>query len=171
MALPGERPRGAPHIIIESLERREQTMRKVLAAGLMFLAATLASAPAFAEPNFTEGLWEVKGEMKLEGMPFPMPPMPFGYTQCITKKDLVPQKQEKNQECTTLSQKIEGNTVSWTMRCKDASGNVTDSTGSATYAGATFESTMRTVTTDAKKNTSTANMTLKGKRTGACKEK
>lgn len=146
-------------------------MNKVFGAGLMALAVTLVSVCAFAEPNFTEGAWEVKGEMKLEGMPFPMPAMPFVYSQCISKKDLVPQKQEKNQECTTVSQKIEGNTVSWAMNCKDTSGNVTDSTGSATYAGATFEATMHTVTTDAKKNKSTANMTLKGKRTGDCKEK
>jgi hypothetical protein len=144
---------------------------KKTAAALLVLAATLVSASAFAEPNFTEGQWEVKGEMKLEGLPFPMPAVPFGYSQCITKKDLVPQKQEKNQECTTVSQKIEGNTVSWSMSCKDTSGNVTDSTGSATYAGATFEATMRTVTTDKKKSVSTANMTLKGKRTGDCKVK
>ena len=146
-------------------------MKKVFTAGLMGVAVTLAFSAAFAEPNFSEGQWEVKGEMKLEGMPFPMPPMPFAYAQCITKKDMVPQQQQKDQECTTLSQKIEGNTVSWSMSCKDTKGNVTDSTGSATYAGASFESTMHTVTTDAKKNKSTANMTMKGKRTGDCKEK
>jgi hypothetical protein len=153
------------------LERGDLKMKKLPAVLLVFVAATLVATTAFAEPNFTEGQWEVKGEMKLEGMPFPMPAMPFGYSQCITKQDLVPQKQEKNQECTTVSQKIEGNTVSWSMSCKDASGNVTDSTGSATYAGATFEATMHTVTTDKQKNVSTANMTLKGKRTGDCKAK
>jgi hypothetical protein len=146
-------------------------MKKLIVAGLMLFAVTGVSAAAFAEPNFSEGQWEVKGEMKLEGMPFPMPPMPFGYSQCITKKDLVPQQQQKDQECTTVSQKIEGSTVSWAMSCKDKKGNVTESTGSATYAGGTFESTMHTVTTDAKKNVSTANMTLKGKRTGDCKQK
>ena len=146
-------------------------MKKYAAAGLMVFTVALTSAPAFAEPDFTEGQWEVKGEMKLEGMPFPMPPMPFTYSQCITKKDLVPQKQEKSQECTTVSQKVEGNTVSWSMTCKDKSGEVTDSTGSATYAGATFVATMHSVTTDTKKNKSTANMTLQGKRTGDCKAK
>jgi len=146
-------------------------MKKVFTAGLMVLAVTLTSAPAFAEPNFTEGQWEVSGEMKLEGMPFPMPAMPFGYSQCISKKDMVPQQQQKDQECTTVSQKIEGNTVSWAMSCKDKLGAVTDSTGSATYAGATFEATMHTVTTDTKKNKTSSNMTMKGKRTGDCKAK
>lgn len=145
-------------------------MKRNLVAGFVFMGLVLVAGAAVAEPNFTEGQWEVKGEMKLEGMPFPMPPMPFGYTQCITKQDLVPQKQEKNQECTTLSQKVEGNTVSWAMSCKDKSGAVTESTGAATYAGMTFEATMRAVTTD-KKSVSTANMTLKGKRIGTCPSK
>ena len=109
--------------------------------------------------------------MKLEGMPFPMPAMPFAYSQCITAKDLIPQQRQKNQECTTVSQKVEGNKVSWVMSCTDKNGSVTDSTGTATYAGDAFESTMHTVTTDTKKNTSSSNMTLKGKRTGDCKEK
>ena len=87
-------------------------------------------APAFAEPDFTEGRWEVSGEMKLEG-----------------------------------------NTVSWGMSCTDKLGTVADSTGSATYAGATFEATMHTVTTDINKNKTSSNMTLKGERTGECKAK
>ena len=146
-------------------------MKKVFTAGLMGVAVTLAFSAAFAEPNFSEGQWEVKGEMKLEGMPFPMPAMPFGYSQCITKKDMVPQQQQKDQECTTVSQKIEGNTVSWSMTCKDKKGVVTDSTGTVTYAGDSFASTMHTVTTDTKKQTTSSNMTLKGQRTGDCKAK
>jgi hypothetical protein len=154
-----------------SLERGEPNMKKSIAAGLLVLSASLVSIAAFAEPNFSEGQWEVKGEMKLEGMPFPMPAMPFGYSQCITKQDMVPQQQQKDQECTTASQKIEGNTVSWAMNCKDKKGNVTESTGSATYAGDTFESTMHMVTIDTKKNKTSSNMTMKGKRTGDCKAK
>jgi len=147
-------------------------MKMIVAAGFLALSACLVSVAAFAEPNFTEGQWEVKGEAKLEGMPFPMPAMPFGYSQCITKKDLVPQQQQKDQECTTVSQKIEGSTVSWEVSCKDTkSGSVTDSTGTATYAGATFEATMHSVTTDAKKSKISSAMTMKGKRTGDCKPK
>jgi hypothetical protein len=157
--------------MVLSLEKGERNMKKLFAAGLVVLSASLVPAAAFAEPNFSEGQWEVKGEMKLEGMPFPMPAMPFGYAQCITKQDMVPQQQQKDQECTKLSQKIEGNTVSWAMTCKDKSGAVIESTGSATYAGASFESTMHMVTTDAKKNKTSSIMTMKGKRTGDCTAK
>ena len=72
--------------------------------------------------------------MKLEGMPFPMPSVPVSYTQCLTKKDMVPQKKEKNQDCKMISNKTEGNAVSWVMQCKDRNGT-TDSTGKVTYKG------------------------------------
>jgi len=74
---------------------------------------------SFAQPNLNEGMWEIKGELMIEGMPFPMPPVPVAYTQCLTKKDMVPQKKEKNQDCTTISNKIAGVTVTWVIQCKD----------------------------------------------------
>ncbi len=49
--------------------------------------------------------------MKIEGLPFPMPPVPMTYTQCFTKKDMVPQKKEKDQDCKTIKNEIAGNTV------------------------------------------------------------
>jgi hypothetical protein len=64
------------------------------------------SPALLAEPNMQEGMWEIKGEMKIEGMPLPMPPVPMAYTQCLTKKDMVPQKKEKNQDCKTIKNEI-----------------------------------------------------------------
>jgi hypothetical protein len=115
-----------------------------------------------------EGQWEISGEMKLEGMPFPMPAMPIKYSQCLTKKDLVPQEREKNQECKLVSSRTEGNTVSWVMQCKDKNGT-TDSTGKITYKGSTFNGTMNTVTTDSSGAKTTAKMQMAGKRIGDCK--
>lgn len=123
---------------------------------------------AFAGPNMQEGMWEIKGEMKLEGLPFPMPPVPVNYTQCLTKKDLVPQKKEKNQDCKTISNKMEGNTVTWVMQCKDKNG-VTDSTGKITYNGNSFAGVVHNVTTNAKGAKSQSTLQLSGKRTGDCK--
>jgi hypothetical protein len=36
----------------------------------------LMTGSAFAEVNMQEGMWEISGEMKIEGLPFPMPPSP-----------------------------------------------------------------------------------------------
>jgi hypothetical protein len=82
---------------------------------------------------------------------------------------MVPQKQEKNQECSKVNEKVEGNTVTWTMKCKNAKGTVTESTGKATYAGTTFDAAIQNVATDAKNGKSISRMTMKGRRTGECK--
>ncbi len=125
---------------------------------------------AFAEPNMQEGMWEIKGEMKIEGLPFPVPPVPVNYMQCLTKKDMIPQQKEKNQECKTIKSEIVGDTVTWVIQCKDKNG-VTDSTGKITYKGKSFAGTIRNVTKDVNANgaTSRSAMKLSGKRTGDCK--
>ena len=48
------------------IERGESNVKKVFAAGLIVLGVTLTAVAASAEPNFTAGQWEVKGEMKLD---------------------------------------------------------------------------------------------------------
>jgi hypothetical protein len=136
---------------------------------IVVVALSLLAVPGvFAEPNMQEGQWEISGEMKLEGMPFAMPAMPIKYTQCLTKKDIVPQKKDKNQDCKMVSNKIEGNTVSWVMECKDKKGT-TESKGTVTYKGNSFDSTMHNVTTDTKGAKSVSTMKMSGKRTGDCK--
>ena len=136
----------------------------VLGLVLLFVATT----PVLAEVNMKEGKWEISGEMKMEGMPFPMPPVPVKFEQCLTKKDMVPVKREKNQDCKTPNAKIEGDTVTWSMTCTDKN-RVTESTGSATYKGDVFSSTMHTKTTDAKGSKTESTMKMSGKRTGDCK--
>ncbi len=146
-------------------------MQKKHVAGLIVIVAvSLCFSPVvYAAPDMQEGQWEVKGEMKMEGLPFPMPAIPVTFSQCITKKDMVPQKQEKNQECTKVSEKIEGNTVTWMGKCKDKKGAITESNGSVTYKGSTFDGNIHTVTTDAKGAKSSSNFKMAGKRTGDCK--
>lgn len=40
-----------------------------------------------------------------------VPSMPFTSTQCMTEKDLVPKRSNKDANCTILEQKITGNKV------------------------------------------------------------
>ena len=145
-------------------------MIKKTGIGLIsFIIGSLFLLPSvFAEPNMQEGMWEIKGEIKLEGLPFPMPPVPMAYTQCLTKKDMVPQKKEKKQDCKTIKNETVGNTVTWVMQCKDKNG-VTDSTGTITYKGNSFAGTVHTVTMDTQGGKSESTMQMSGKRTGDCK--
>ena len=135
---------------------------------VVIVVSFLMSSALFAEPNMQEGMWEIKGEMKIEGMPFPMPPVPLSFTQCLTKKDMVPQKKEKNQDCKTIKNEIVGNTVTWVMQCKDKNG-VTDSTGKITYKGDSFTGTVHMVTKDTTGSNSESTLQMSGKRTGDCK--
>jgi hypothetical protein len=144
-------------------------MKKTGAGLIAIIVLSLVLATiAVAEPNMQEGTWEIKGEIKMEGLPFPMPPIPMTFTQCLTKKDMVPQKKEKNQDCKIIKNETVGNTVSWVMQCKDKNG-VTDSTGKITYKGDSFDGTVHTVTKDTKGAKSESTMQMSGKRTGDCK--
>ena len=136
----------------------------VVVAGSMLFATVAA-----AEPNMTEGNWEIKGEMKMEGLPFQMPPVPVSYSQCLTKKDLVPEQKEKNGDCTTESQKVEGNNVTWVTHCVDKKGSKIDGTGTMTYKGTTFEGTIHNVMTDTKGGKVESRLNMNGKRIGDCK--
>jgi len=136
---------------------------------VVFALSLVGGTAAFAEPNMQEGNWDIKGEMKIEGLPFPMPPVSINYTTCLTKKDMVPQQKQKDQECTPVSSKTEGDTVTWVMKCKDKHGSTTESTGSVTYTGTSFNGSMKNVTTDKKGSQSTSKMDMSGKRVGDCK--
>jgi hypothetical protein len=143
----------------------------VLAAALFLLPS-----PARALPNFTEGMWEMRGEvkfqgnMKVGGKTIPMKPVNLHYSKCLTKKDMVPHKEEKNQNCTKASVQTNGNTVTWKIKCTEPNGTVIESTGSATFSSTTVDSKWLSVMTDAKGEKVKATATMKGHRTGPCKE-
>lgn len=132
-----------------------------------YAALCFAVSHGIAEPNMQEGLWEISGEMKLEGLPVPMPLVPVKFTQCLAKDDMVPQKREKDQECKTVSKKVEGNVVSWVMQCKGKNGE-SENAGRVTYKGNTFSGALHTVTTDARGKSSTT-LQMSGKLIGDCK--
>ncbi len=151
-----------------------RTVIERVALGVLFALVMLLPPAVHAAPNFTEGQWEMQGEvkfegeMKIEGKAIPLKSMPIHYTKCLTKKDMVPNKEEKNQKC-TRTEKITGNTVSWTVKCTDAKGMVIESTGSGVYSNTTFEGKARNVMTNPQGEKTIANMTMKGRRTGPCK--
>lgn len=134
-----------------------------LLLGLAFLA--VASA-AFAEPNMRDGRWEITSRVEMEGMPMAMPATK--YTQCITKKDMVPQKPEKNQDCKITNTKVSGDTVSWSMRCKSKEGTV-DSNGKITYKKETFDGTMHTTVNSPGSGKMEMTQHMSGRRIGDCK--
>ena len=125
----------------------------IIAMLLFLFSAALSSAA----PNMEEGLWEMTTTVDMPGMPSKS----FTHTTCLTKEKAVPQTAESG--CTIKDVKTQGNTVTWTVVCKEGT-----STGKVTYAGTTMEGfTETTVKTNG--NTMTIKSRMKGKRIGPCK--
>ena len=135
--------------------------------GLITLVLFLALAiPALAaEPNMHEGKWEITTVMEMPGLPFAIPPVT--YTHCLSKKDAVPQKGEKNQDCKMISTDIQGDTVFWVMECRNKT-EVVRSTGNITYHRDSFAGNINMTTTSGGKESGTMNSKISGRRLGAC---
>ncbi len=139
----------------------------VLVAVLIVSAVSVTIAFS-ADVNMKEGKWENSVEMKMEGLPFPMPPIKFKTTQCITQKDLVPNTAGKDQKCEVKEQKIVGNKVTWKVTCVDMNGT-SEQEGETTYSGSTYQGAVHAKTTDKQGQTTTSAMKLSGQRVGDCK--
>ncbi len=140
--------------------------RMVLLFAVMLVLATV---PLFAAPvNMQEGNWEIVTNIKIEGVPFPMPPMKV--THCYTKKDIEDSKSTrpaaggsgKKNECEAKDVVETGNSASWKLVCKDGS----TGTGEATYQGSTYTITQKLV---GKGGSGGSTTTIKAKRVGDCK--
>lgn len=112
---------------------------------------------AFSAPNMEDGLWEITSTVDMPGMPS----RSFTHTSCLTKEKAVPQTTESS--CTIKDIKTQGDTITWTVVCKEAT-----SKGQITYARATMEGTVET-TVKSDGQTMTMKSIMKGKRIGPCK--
>lgn len=122
---------------------------------------------AHAEIDVEGGLWEISNHIEMSGLPVKLPDTKI--TQCIDKRKIVPKANSKiNKYCKVTEQKIEGNTVSWKMECR----NKTHSEGSATYHGKSFNGSVTTQTKIPGMGMMTMLIKMKGRRIGTClKEK
>ena len=112
-----------------------------------------------AAPNMEDGLWEITTTVNTPGMGSKS----FKNTSCLTKEKAVPQTAESG--CTVNDVKAQGNTVTWTVVCKEG---MSTSTGKVTYTGSTMDGIVET-TVKAGGQTMTMKSRMKGKRIGPCK--
>jgi hypothetical protein len=133
-------------------------------ASLTLLWVTVVSA------EVKEGLWEITTKTEIQGMPGQMPATTT--KQCITKNDIVPkpEKQEKGQECKIKDQKVSGDTVTYTIECKDKGGTVLEVSGKTTYKGNVFDGTTNTTIKSKEQGTMQMTSKMSGKYVGPCKK-
>ena len=113
-------------------------LRKLLVISVVLLTS-LSTSIAASGPNMQEGKWEVTTRMEMPGMSMSMPAVTS--TQCLTKKDFVPQGSQQGQECKVTNTKVDGDTVTWTVKCSGQGGEMTG-TGRMTYSGSSFKGTI-----------------------------
>jgi len=83
------------------------------------------------------------------------------FKNCLTKKDYIPYKEE-DKNCKVTSYNVKGNTVTWTIKCKDEEDTYTG-TGKVTYKGDTFEGFIKYKDPEGEMT-----MTMKGRWIGKC---
>ena len=113
-------------------------LRKIVVISVI-LIASISTSIAGSGPNMQEGKWEVTTRMEMPGMSISMPEVTS--TQCLTKKNFVPKGSQQGQECKITKTKVDGNTVTWTVKCSGQGGEVIG-TGRMTYSGSSFRGTI-----------------------------
>ena len=128
---------------------------------LLVAVLVLFAAPVVASPDVQEGSWEIAIVSEMSGIKMP----PQKHTQCLKSDALVPADPQMPQNCVIKDQRINGNTVNWTMECS-TEGVTTVSTGTSIYEGESFSGTMDVAIsgTDMK-----VVNTMSGRRLGPCK--
>lgn len=141
-------------------------MIPTIRAIVKLLGATLAVMTlGTAQANMQEGNWEVTVKMEIEGMPMAMPAQTVN--QCVTKKDLVPDMSQQDQDCIVREQKVVGDTVTWRMQCKGKEGTM-DGEGRIKFAGKSYTGEMRLRMTEKSGEVMTMKNSMQGKHTGPC---
>lgn len=131
---------------------------------LLSAGATLSwGAP---EPtDLQEGLWEMRMESTMTGIPFELPPSVVVVQQCLTAKDFVPK--DPNSTCTFNKMNTSGNKATWEADCIQ-NGTKATSSGEITYSKTSCSGTSKTVITTPDGSSLTAHTIIKGKRLGKC---
>ena len=139
---------------------------------MKFLTILLAAGTGVAYaagPDFKEGEWSVSYQMEVVGMPFPMPPITARKTMCLDKNNYVPDNAQQDQECKVSDQKVNGNTVTWTMRCR-AQERTIEGQGKITYKGDRYDGAMdaKLMSADNQGPAVGYKYTMQGQRLGVC---
>lgn len=141
---------------------------------LQFVTILFAGSTGLAQaaaPDFKAGEWAQSYQMEVSGMPFQMPPITAKKNLCLDKNNFVPDNSQPGQDCKISDQKVNGNTVSWTMRCRVQERTI-EGDGQITYKGDHYDGVMeaRLVSADSQGPGVRYKYTMQGKRIGDCKK-
>ncbi len=143
-------------------------LKRAAQLAVLVLAGNTVAVLA-AGPDLKEGEWGVSYRMEVVGMPFPMPPITAKKSMCLSQKNYIPDNAQQGQDCKTSDQKVNGNTVTWTMRCR-AQERTIEGRGKVTYKGDRYDGVMdaKLISNDDQGPAVGYQYTMQGQRLGAC---
>lgn len=144
-------------------------MMKAAQQLMMWAMVVVTPGALAAMPDFKEGQWNVQYSMEVTGMPFKMPPITGSRSTCLNQKNFVPDNSQAGQQCQTSDVKVDGNTVTWAMKCSTQQGSI-DGQGKVTYKADSYDGSMDARMMSASMPNMPINYryTMSGKREGAC---
>ncbi len=136
---------------------------------IAFAAAALVALPALAaEHKLRPGQYELKTEMKMEGVDRQIPPTTI--THCFTEQDVKDYKtmaekgQGRSRECEVSDMKESGGHVSYAMSCKSG----TKGTAEMSFGPDSYDMTMNLETPGGPHGPMKMKMHTTARRTGDC---
>lgn len=135
----------------------------VIMTALVSACFCITASPAWSF-DFKPGTYKITSKTEMTGVPMQMPPVTF--EQCMTKNEPIPE-QSGSGTCRITNRKIKGNTISWSMECKQQ-GQTTTGTGKMIYKGNGFEGTF-SMSLGAQAGNMTVKTQTTGERIGPCK--
>jgi hypothetical protein len=130
----------------------------------VLLAVCLVATAVFAASPVKPGKWEMTMQTEITGMPMKMPAHTFTY--CLTKEEaenpekMAPESQRKNSDCKRTDFKVDGNVVTWKVKCEKSA---TEGEGKITYSSDSYVGTMHMTMPNGEMNAK-----YSGKYLGAC---
>lgn len=133
-------------------------------AGILAAVLLWGVSGASAAETMREGLWEIRSQTEMPGMPMKLPASTIRH--CYTKEDVKDQKRMVNTDknCKMTEYKVTGNKATWAMVCTGEQ--------SGTFSGVTiFSKDAYTSTMKMKSQGYSMTMRVQAKRIGECPKK
>ena len=133
---------------------------------VLTLLLSLTLSTVYAEvPDIQEGLWEVRSEASVAGMPMQMPAVTM--EQCFTQQSMNPENIMQQNNCHMNNLEIQSNRVDWDMTCQQE-GMTMQGSGNIQYQKTSFSGTFVMIMEGSPQGSMNMQTKLTGRYIGKC---
>ncbi|BCG63693.1 MAG: hypothetical protein methR_P1421 [Methyloprofundus sp.] len=139
-------------------------MKKIVTS-VLFTALSMPAVSA-TTPDIKEGLWEVRTQANIPGMPVELPAQTV--QQCFTKQSMNPKNILQNSSCKMQDMDIQANSVKWKMTCQQQ-GMQLHGGGDIQYQKTSFVGTTTMIMQGGPQGSMTMQAQITGRYIGKCR--